>query len=142
MRRRAYYKSLKKGVMDTLRVIRSASYRRKLQRVLHKERYLREFGTVHIGLPRRLGNTTLATDLLEEIRDAILITISEEHIENTLSMSNKPELRKRITTYRTENLMNRLKRAKVVIMDMATYIPDTIYDKIEKTNCQAIVAIS
>lgn len=92
--------------------------------------YRKEFATIRLTLPRRMGNTTLALKCFKYFKDSVLI-VCNINMKNNLLSYNK-SLKSKINRISTPGTIKSGYKVKTVIVDTASWILDldTIY-KIE-----------
>jgi hypothetical protein len=128
-------------VVDSFAVIEERAKR--ISKLLTLPIAKKEFLTLKLSLPRRLGNTTIAVKLLETLKNSILISRVQESVNN-VKQCHKEIFEKSgkniFTRYTFESKVKR-KKYFCVIVDEASYIEDRILDNIYKINSKFFILI-
>jgi len=130
------------SLLEIIEKVRNNSDSAELKASMSSTQYLREHASISFGLPRRMGNTTLAVELLSLFDDAVLIVPSTGHAQAVLSNVG--------TSYDGRVFSNDqvcggsliATNCKLVIVDCATHAPEKVWDNVYLSNPAAIVRIA
>lgn len=102
--------------------------------------FLKEFCTLRLSLPRRLGNTTLCWMLMERYKNALCVTLNQDLLNQILA--GNP--RKYDGVYLTWNQVireTRMSKLDLVVVDCASLV-ERLDDIYESTQASFYVFIS
>jgi polyribonucleotide nucleotidyltransferase len=102
----------------------------------------KEFQTLKISLPRRLGNTTVALKLLELLENSILISNTQDSVNN-IKQCHEEIFEKCGKNIFTRYTLKKVRRKKYfcVIVDEASYLEDSILEKIYGINSKYFILV-